>query len=314
MKKYIAKRIFSAVLVLLGISILAFLLGVLSPGDPAEIALNQNGFDMPSTEQIMAMREELGLNRPLFVQYTDWLLGVLGGNLGASYITGRDILSEILLRLPVTFELAFCSLFLAGVGGIMLGVLCAVYRGTYLDGAISFLSNVMLSTPGFWLALVMILLFSEKLRLLPTGGSASLVHFIMPSFVLSFATMGTVCRFMRGLMLGEFAKQYFLTARVRGLSRLKLIFVYALPNAAIPVIAMLGNYFAGVLGGSVITENIFALPGISSMALEAIRLRDYPVLQAYVLVSGWILVLVTAAVDIFIAYINPKVGLGAKNA
>lgn len=310
MMKYIATRLATAVPVLIGISILAFVLGVLSPGDPAELALNQSGLEMPTAEQIAAMREELGLNRPLPLQYLDWLRGVLCGNLGNSCISGRSIAQEIALRLPVTIKLAVLSLAAAGLGGIFCGVLCAVYEDSRLDNVLKNASNVMLSVPSFWLALVLILIFCEKLRLLPTSGSSDFRHFILPAAVLSFVTLGTVCRFMRGMMLAEFSKQYFTVARVRGLSRWKLIFVYALPNAVIPVLALLGNYFAGVLGGSVIVENIFALPGIGSMALEAIRFRDYPVLQAYVLISGWTLVMVTACVDILIACLNPKVKLG----
>lgn len=310
MKKYICTRLMTAIPVLVGISILAFVLGILSPGDPAEFALNQNGFDAPTVEQIAAMRESLGLNRSVLVQYFDWLVNILQGDFGVSYITGRNIAAEIMHRLPVTLKLACISLLVASVGGIGLGVICAVYQDSWLDNAVKNISNVMLSIPGFWLALVLILLFCEKLRLLPTSGSSSFVHFILPATVLSFATMGTICRFVRGVMITEFGKQYFLVARVRGISSCKLILQYALPNAIVPVLALLGNYFAGVLGGSVIVENIFAIPGISSMALEAIKFRDYPVLQAYVLITGWTLVLISILVDVLICYINPKVKLG----
>ena len=310
MCRYVFTRLMTAVPVLIGISILAFLLGVLSPGDPAEIALNQNGLDMPSAEQIAVMREELGLNRSLISQYIDWICNVLQGNLGSSYINGRDIATELFHRLPVTLELALLSFLFAGIGGIGMGVLCAVHQDSYLDNLMKNLSNVMLSVPSFWLALVLILIFCERLQLLPTNGSDTVVHFILPAIVLSFATMGTVCRLMRGMMLSEFSKQYFIVAGVRGIEKTKLVLKYALPNAIIPVIALLGNYFASVLGGSVIVENIFAIPGIGTMAMEAIRFRDYPVLQAYVLVSGWILVIVTILVDILISYLNPKVKLG----
>lgn len=314
MLKYIFTRLMTAIPVLLGISILAFVLGVLSPGDPAEFALNQSGLDMPTQEQILVMREELGLNRPLLVQYFGWLTGVLQGNLGTSYINGRDILHELSIRIPVTIKLAILSLLVAGIGGIGLGVVCAVKEDGWLDNCLKNISNTMLSIPSFWLGLVFILVFSERLHILPTSGSESMLHFVMPALVLSSSSMAMICRFVRGVMLNEFNKQYFITARVRGLSKWKLVAVYALPNAIVPVLAMVGNYFAGVLGGSVIIENIFAIPGISSMALEAIRFRDYPVLQAYVLLTGWILVVVTVCVDILIAYINPKVRLGDKNA
>lgn len=310
MIRYCYKRILLALPVMLGISLLAFILGLLSPGDPAEFALNQNGMDAPTDAQIAAMREELGLNRPVYVQYGSWLLQVLQGDFGSSYINGKDILQELLLRLPVTVELALLALVLAAVIGVGAGTLCAVYKDSYLDKIVQFFTNVLLAVPSFWLALLMILLFSETLRLLPTSGSESLRYFILPALAVSFSTMATVCRYMRSSLLTEFAAQYFLVARVRGLSLPKLLFCYAFPNAMLPVIALLGNYLAGILGGSVIAESIFALPGISSMALEAIRFRDYPVLQAYVLFTGWLLVIITLAVDMLMFYLNPKLRMG----
>lgn len=313
MIRYCCQRLLTAIPVLLGISLLAFILGVLSPGDPAEFVLNQDGLYAPTEEQIAAMRTELGLDKPLWLRYGLWLLGVLQGDLGTSYITGRDIAAEIMQRLPVTLELAVLALVMAGVGGIFLGSVCAVYRGSFFDNFVKSLTNIMLSIPGFWLALVLILVFSEQLRWLPTSGTGSLKYFLLPAFVLAFATLATVCRFMRGALLTEFGRQYFLVAKARGISKVNLLTRYALPNAIIPVIALLGNYFASVLGGSVIAESIFAIPGISSMALEAIRYRDYPVLQAYVLVSGCILILVMVAVDLLIAYLNPKVKLGERS-
>lgn len=313
MIRYCCQRFLTAIPVLLGISLLAFILGVLSPGGPAEFVLNQDGLYAPTEEQIAAMRTELGLDKPLWLRYGLWLLGILQGDLGTSYITGRDIAAEIMQRLPVTLELAVLALIMAGVGGIFLGSVCAVYRGSFFDNFVKSLTNIMLSIPGFWLALVLILVFSEQLRWLPTSGTGSLKYFLLPAFVLAFATMATVCRFMRGALLTEFGRQYFLVAKARGISKVNLLTRYALPNAIIPVIALLGNYFASVLGGSVIAESIFAIPGISSMALEAIRYRDYPVLQAYVLVSGCILILVMVAVDLLIAYLNPKVKLGERS-
>lgn len=307
---YAGKKILSAIPVLLGISMLAFILGLLSPGDPAEFVLSQNGLTVPTEAELAAMREELGLNVPAYTRYWNWLIGLLQGDLGESYVTGRSITKEIMLRLPLTMKLAALSLVLTICVGLSMGVVCAEKEGSKVDSFVKSLTNIMLSIPGFWLALVLILIFSEKLRILPTSGSDGLASFILPSIVLSFATMGTICRFMRGAMLEEFSKQYYLVARVRGLSKMKLLFSYAFPNALIPVIALLGNYFAGVLGGSAIVESIFAIPGMGTMALEAIRMRDYPVLQAYVLVSGWILVLVTLGVDLLIAYLNPKVRFG----
>lgn len=258
------------------------------------------------------MRREMGLDRPMWQQYLSWLAAVLHGNLGQSFINGRDIAQEIWLRLPATAAIAVTALVIAAAGGILLGTACALKHGKPLDNIIKNLTNIMLAVPGFWLSLLLILIFCETLQLLPTSGMDSWKSLVLPALALSFSTMATVCRYMRGALLEEFGRQYFLTARVRGISRIRLLLFYALPNAIVPVIAILGNYFAGVLGGSVIAESIFAIPGISSMALEAIRFRDYPVLQAYVLVTGTVLVLVTVAVDLFIAFLNPKIKLGGR--
>lgn len=192
MIRYCYRRILLAVPVMLGISLLAFVLGLLSPGDPAEFALDQNGMDAPTEAQIAAMREELGLNRPVYVQYFSWLAQVLHGDFGSSYISGKDILQELWLRLPVTVELAALALVFTAVIGIGMGTLCAVHKDSWLDNAVQFVTNVMLAVPGFWLALLMILLFSETLRMLPTSGSESLRYFILPALAVSFSTMATV--------------------------------------------------------------------------------------------------------------------------
>ena len=184
MIRYCYKRILLAVPVMIGISLLAFILGLLSPGDPAEFALNQDGLDAPTDAQIAAMREELGLNRPIYVQYFSWFVQVLHGNFGSSYISGKDILHELLLRLPVTVELALLALAIAAVVGIALGTLCAVYKNSWLDDAVQFLTNILLAVPGFWLALLMILLFSETLRLLPTSGVGGFLLYLSNSVPL----------------------------------------------------------------------------------------------------------------------------------
>lgn len=310
MISYCVRRIILAVPVLVGISLLAFILGLLAPGDPAELVLSQSGLDVPTEAQISAMRAELGLDRPVYQQYCSWLGQVLQGDLGSSFSTGRDILQELLLRLPVTVELALLALLLAAVGGIACGTLCAVYKDTALDNVLLFITNALLAVPGFWLALLLILLFSETLRWLPTSGSEGLRSYILPALSISLATLATVCRYMRSSLLRELAAPYFTVARLRGISSCRLLLFYALPNALPPVLALLGNYLAAVLGGSVIAESIFALPGISSLALEAIRFRDYPVLQAYVLFTGWLLVLITLAVDLLLFYFNPKLRTG----
>ena len=207
MLAYGLKRILLAVPVLIGISLLSFILGVLSPGDPAEFALNQNGLEAPTDEQIAAMRAELGLDKPAYIQYIAWISRVLQGDFGASYISGKDIMQELWLRLPVTIELAVLALFFTAVIGITLGIVCAICQGNLLDNTVQFITNIMLAVPGFWLALLLILLFGEILRLLPTSGGDGLENFILPAFAVSFSTMATVCRFMRSSLLKEFSQQ-----------------------------------------------------------------------------------------------------------
>lgn len=307
---YSVQRIAAAIPVLAGISVLSFILGVLAPGDPAELVLNQSGLVDPTEEQIANMRIELGLHLPLWQQYGNWLSHVLSGDLGSSYATGRAISGELLLRLPVTLLLAVMALGMTFVLGITAGILCAVWRDSFLDSAIKNMMNVLLAIPSFWMALLLIMLFGEILQVLPTSGNESVINFVLPAFIVSLPTIATVCQYMRNMLIHEFEASYFQVAQVRGIRRFHLVFRYALPNAILPVIALLGNYFVGIMGGSVIAESIFALPGISSMALDAIQYRDYPVLQAYVLMSGLILVLVTVTVDICIAWINPRITFG----
>lgn len=310
---YCIKRVLAVFLVLLGISLLTFLMSVFSPGDPAEIVLNQNGFNDPTPEQIQAMRIELGMNRSLVVQYCTWLGKVLQGDLGHSYITGKPIFQELVARTIITMQLTIYAITFTAIGGIILGILAAIYHDRKIDRIIKSFTNAMLAIPGFWLALILILCFSEKLQVLPTSGTGTYLHMLMPALVVSFSAMATVCRFMRSALLFEFSKQYFWVANTRGISSWKLICCEALPNAIVPVIALLGNYLGNMLGGSVIAESIFALPGLGSLAIEAVRMRDYPVLQAYVLLTGVLLVSTTLVVDLLLAYLHPKIKFGDSN-
>lgn len=306
MLTYCLRRIITIIPVLLGISLLTFMLGVFSPGNPAEFALDQNGIYTPTEAQIAAMSKELGTDKPFHIQYRAWLSQLLQGNLGKSYISGKEITAEIKLRLPVTIKLSVLSLFFAGVGGIVMGLCASNRKNTLFNN----LTHVMLSIPSFWIAMLLILFFCEILKIFPTGNEDGFKNYILPSLACAVGTLATVARFTRGAIIQEFGKQYFFTAKMRGLKKNRLLFHYALPNALIPITALLGNYFAAILGGSVITESIFSLPGIGIMAIEAIRYRDYPTLQAYVLISGCSVVLVTTVVDIITSYLNPKINLG----
>lgn len=198
-------------------------------------------------------------------------------------------------------------------GGILIGTLSAAYKDSLLDHGIQGLTNIMLSIPGFWLAILMVLLFAEVLGWLPTSGTGGAKYMLMPAIVLSCATTATAARLMRSALLGELGKQYFLAANAKGISKYRLIVRNALPNAIVPVITLLGNYFGGILGGSVVVETIFALPGVGSYAIEAIYMRNYPALQGYVLLTGFLFVAVTLAVDLISLVLNPKIRLGGSS-
>lgn len=311
MGRYLKQKLLSLIPVLLGISLIAFVLGVISPGNPAELALSQGGYE-PTAEQIAAMEKEMGLDKPYAVQYVHWVGNALRGNLGTSYASGRPVASELARRLPVTLKLAAHAIVLACAGGIFMGCMAAVYREKWPDRLIKAIINIQLSFPSFWLALLMILLFAETLGWLPTSGTGGLKYMLMPAIVLSSASAATAARLTRSSLLAEFGKQYCTAAQARGISRWRLVFKNALPNAIVPTVALLGNSLGGMLGGSVIIESIFALPGIGSFALESINNRDYPALQGYVLLAGLIYVAMTVLVDTFSMLLDPKVRLGGK--
>ena len=312
MARYVLQRLLSLIPVLVGITLIAFLLGVVSPGDPVEIALSQHGMHSPTQQQIDAMREQLGLNDSLMTQYLRWAGRALRGDLGNSFHNNRPVGGELARRLPITLTLVWYSMVMATFFGVLLGVVAAAYRDKLPDRMIKTFTNMLLSLPSFWMALLMVLLFSERLGWLPTSGVGGLRYMLMPSLVLSSATTAGLTRLIRSTMLAEFGKQYFLAANARGLGRMSLLLRSALPNAILPAVVMLGNFFGGILGGSVIVETIFALPGIGSYAIHAIGVRDYPALQGYVLLTGFLFVLIMLLVDLLCMALSPKIRLGGK--
>ena len=311
MGRYLGQKVLSLIPVLIGITLAAFVLGVISPGNPAELALAQGGYE-PTPEQIEAMERQMGLDAPYAVQYLRWLRRALAGDLGTSYHTNRPVAGELLRCLPVTLKVALFSMLLTLIIGLTLGCVAAAFRDRWPDRLVGVYIDASLSFPAFWLALLLILLLAETLRWLPTSGNGGLRYLLMPGLVLSSASAATAARLTRSALLAEFGKQYFTAARARGISRWRLVIRNALPNAMVPVVALMGNSLGGMLGGSVVIESIFALPGIGSYALDAISHRDYPALQGYVLLAGCTYVAVTLLVDIVSMLLNPKVRLGGR--
>lgn len=310
LQRYIVRRLMSAVPVLFGISLLAFVLAQLSPGDPAEIMLEGAGMGIPSAEEVRTLRSYLGLDAPPYVQYGLWLWRLLQGDGGMSYHLGMPVFDALLARLPVTVALSVAALGWAVVGGIGLGLLMARMRGTIVEVLVRGITQVMLAAPSFLMAILLILVFGVWLHVLPTNGVESAESYILPSLALALVTLAMTAQLLDSQLREALASFYAQTARLRGLSEMRVLLTYALPNAVIPVAAMLGNFFAAVLGGAIIVETVFALPGIGSLALEAIHYRDYPLLQGYVLFLGGIYILVTIAVDLVLLRLDPRVMLG----
>ncbi len=313
MIRYCVQRLLSAIPVLIGISLIAFILGLLTPGDPAMMALSRDGMSEVTTEMIEAKREELGLNDSFPVQYGRWLFNALQGDLGRSYSDNTQVSGELLRRLPVTLQLSACSLILVIIFGIAGGILSAAEAGKAVDSMMKVLTNLMLSFPSFWLAIILIIIFAENLKILPTSGVGGLRYMVLPSVTLAAANIGMTIRLMRSSMLTEFGKQYMLAANAKGIGKVRALLAHAFPNAVVPVITLIGNYAGGILGGSFIIENIFSLPGIGSYVLSAIHSRDYPVIQGYVLVMGFTYVVISLIIDLLCALAQPKIRLGGKS-
>ena len=309
--KYIAKRLLVMIPVLLGISLAAFLLGHIAPGDPVEEALVRINVQFPTEQDREEMRVKLGLDQSLPTQYVTWLGRALRGDLGNSYYSNKSIAKEFRARLPITLKLSLSALLTAVVLGVGGGILMAAFQGSWLDKLLRSISTLLLSVPGFWLALFLITIFAERLHWLPTSGlDRGLASLVLPSLALASANVGTTSRVVRGNVLAQLGEQYILVANAKGLSQRAVVLGHALRNSLIPIITLIGNYFGEILGGSTIIETIFAIPGIGSYVLSAIQNRDYPVIQGYVLITGATFVLVNLGIDLLYIAADPKIRVG----
>lgn len=312
MTEYIKYRILSLLPVAVGISFITFALAYLAPGDPAELILERAGSTVATEADMIKFRDELGIDKPFIVQYFLWLKGLLYGNLGISFQTGQTVVEEIRRHLPYTLMVAVPAIFCTFISSLVYGFLLNCYIGTGKGKVLSLVGKICISLPGFLVSMLLIYLFSEVLGLLPSSGLNDLSSLILPSIALSLISSAMMGQVLNRQLIQEMDKYYCAVARLRGLTRKRIILEYALPNAFMPVVAMLGNYAGAILGGSVVVEYIFAVPGLGSMALDAIHFRDYPLLQGYVLFTGIVYVTVTALVDIILYGINPKMYLNDR--
>ncbi len=305
MKFYILKRLFHCIFVLIGISVVVFIILHLT-GDPAALLMPMDA----TPEQVAQFRKEMGFTDPLLVQYWRFFKGTLRLDFGLSFRHSQPALDLVLERMPATIQLTITAMIIAMIIAVPVGIISAIRRNSILDHIGMTGALLGQSTPVFWLGIMLILVFSVTFQWFPSSGRGTLEHLILPAVTLGMFSMARTARMMRSSMLEVLGQEYMKTARAKGLSPRMVILKHALKNALIPVVTIVGMELGTLLGGAVITETVFAWPGVGRLAVQAIYNRDYPVVQAAVFLLASIFVLVNLIVDILYTYLDPRVKLG----
>jgi len=307
---YVARRVAYLIPTWLGITVLAFVVAQLAPGDPAASYFERTHGRPPGTAELVRTRHQLGLDRPWPERYVDWVEHAVRGDLGTSYSSGLPVAQELTSRFPATLELASAATFLAVLLGVPLGVFAALRRSSLLDHLTRGVSLVVASAPSFWLAYLLIILFSVKLHALPSFGSGGLDHLILPALALGLGEAGLVARLARSSLLEVLREEFVTTARAKGLPEHRVVVMHALRNALVAVVTQIGLIFSFLLAYSAIVEVIFVWPGIGRLAVEAINQRDYAVIEGFVVFAGTVFILVNLAVDLIYMRLDPRISLG----
>jgi peptide/nickel transport system permease protein len=303
MHRYLIRRLVLTVPVLLGVATLVFSLIHIIPGDPAQAMLGEGA----APEDVAQLRARLGLDRPLLMQYGSFLQGLARGDLGVSLRNDQPVLEQILERMPATAELAFASMAVAVLVALPLGIIAAVWKGTAVDYSAMTLSLVGISVPNFWLGPLLAIVFAVELGWLPVGGRGTLAHLVLPAITLGAALAAILARMTRASLLEELREPYVLAARAKGVSRTRAILHHAFRNSLIPIVTILGLQFGVVLTGAVITETIFAWPGIGRLLIQSISFRDYPTVQGCVLLIAVTYVGVNLITDLTYGFLDPRI-------
>ncbi|HSL60379.1 MAG TPA: ABC transporter permease [Desulfotignum sp.] len=303
MLHFLIRRLLSIVPVLLGISLLLFLMLRMLPGDPAQVLAGQ----MASPEDVRIIRIQMGLDQPLYIQYGVFLKRLVHLDLGVSARTQNSVTAEIWARLPNTILLAVCAITLACMFGIPAGVIAAIRPYSWTDYLVTLASLFGISMPVFWLGLMLMILFSITLQWLPAGGIGTWKHLVLPSITLASFVVAFIARMTRSCMLEVLSQDYVTTARSKGLKEKVIIIKHALKNALIPIITVVGLQFGLLLGGAVLTETVFAWPGLGRLIVDSILARDYAMIQGSILIFGLLYTLVNLLVDLLYAFVDPRV-------
>lgn len=308
MVQIVTRKFFEVLFFMLFITFVSFLFVRLAPGDPVLTILNVDELSV-SQEQVDALREDMGFNKPLLVQYGLWLMNFIQFDFGLSYSTGQPVLDMISMGLPATIELTLGSLFVMLVVSIPLGSFSAIYRNSWIDQISRLLSTLGAAIPSFWLGLIFIDLFGVRLNLLPTMGRDGIISLILPSLTLGLAISSVYVRLLRSSLLDSLSQEFIRAARARGLSESRIFFAHALRHSLPPVITVFGVSLGSLIGGVVVIEVLFAYPGIGKLVVDAIRQRDYPLIQGYILIMAIIVFIVNTCVDLSYRYLNPEMKL-----
>ncbi|HNX75007.1 MAG TPA: ABC transporter permease [Candidatus Rifleibacterium sp.] len=306
MLEFTLRRIVATIPVLLGILIVAFTVLYLIPGDPAQTLAGPRA----DPETLARIRSEMGLDQPLFTRFASYLRRVAQGDLGDSVVTGRPVLESLAEKLPFTLKLALLAMMFSVVIGVLMGIISAITQGKWLDRLCTVFSVAGISIPVFLSGLVFLYVFAVRLKWFPSSGflaGNSLLPFVLPAFTLGIRSAAFLARIVRSSMIEVLNHDFIRTARAKGLSRSRILFRHGLVNALVPVITVIGLDLSSYLNGSVIVETIFDLPGIGRFAMDAILQRDYPIIQGVVLLGAFIFIMVNLAIDLFYAWINPKI-------
>ena len=303
MWKFIAKRLVAMVPVLLGVTLVIYLILNMAPGDPAKVILGEQA----TPEQIAELREEMGLNDPVLVQYARYIFNLVQGDMGESYNSGLKCNVEIFARFPNTLRLTICAISLAVILALPIGILAAVKQNSLFDGASMFIALIGLSMPVFWLGLLLILFFSLRLGWFPSSGADGWKSLVLPTVTLGFQQMASIARVTRSSMLEVIRADYIRTARAKGVAESKVITKHALKNALIPTVTVVGLQFGGMLGGSVMTESVYAWPGVGRLMVQSINKRDIPMVLGCVIMFSVTSSVVNLLVDVLYGFIDPRI-------
>ena len=309
MLKYILKRLLLIIPVVIGITLFIYLLLDIGMGDPTALILGPDA----SAEQVAALRAELGLDKSVFVRYFNYMYNAIQGDLGNSWYNSRPVIDEFLLRLPNTLALAFSALGITIVIGLTFGTLAAIRQNRPIDGITLIFALLFASMPSFWFGLILQIIFCLELQWLPPMGSGTFKHMILPATTLALGTIASQVRMTRSSILDVVNMNYIRTARAKGAGEFRVVFRHVIRNALMPVVTNWGLTFATAFGGTIISETVFSVPGISTFLINAVKVRDIPIVMGTVIIVSVIVALINLIIDIIYAFIDPRVTAGYVN-